>query len=429
MADFELVIGDTPTIPVTCETSTGGVKDLTGASAVLIVRDPNSTTVTFSHAVTITDPPNGKVSYTFGATDFTNAGFYVAQVKVTYTDGTVETFPDPNNAAPYITILVRSSLTATALPTGFGSSVQTLLDRTLAYLNGRTRPVRNKLNGAIGITDTTLTLAYDPKLLTANSVLSIGLETLHVWETQGKVVTVERGMDGSTALTHDDKSIIHVDPEYTAWSIFDAINQELLALSSRGVWQIKSVDLTLVDGTVGYDLASDVIKVLDVSWQDPTDSSRWTELQGWDLVRNLDTTTFPSGTALMVPAQWREWWSRTRYGTFPGKIPVAVRVRYAAPLGTLSTGFDDVADTGIPDTAVDILPLGAAIRVGAGRAVQRVQVGAQPDPRDAQMVRVQDVLNAWAALRQDHDRRISEEADRLARQFPYRIKPRSLRAM
>ena len=429
MADIELVIGDTPTITVICETAAGVAKDLTGASAVFIVRDPNLTTATFSHAATITDAVNGVVSYTFGASDFTNPGLYVAQVKVTYFDGTIETFPDPDNDDAYITILARSSLTSTVLPTGFGSSVQTLLNQTLAYLNGRTRPVRNKLNGAIGQTDTTLTLTFDPKLVATNSILSIGLEVMHVWDVQGRVVTVERGMDGSAPQVHDDKSIIQVDPEYTAWSIFDALNAELLALPSRGIWQIKNVDLTLVDGTVGYDLAPDVIKVLDVSWQDPADGSRWTQLQEWELVRNLDTGLFPSGTALMVPAQWDTWWRRNRLGSFPGRLPNTLRVRYASPLSTLSTPFDDVAGTGIPGTAVDILPLGAAIRVGPGRAVQRVQVGAQPDPRDAQMVRVQDVLNAWAALRQDHERRIVEEANRLSRQFPYRTKPRSLRAM
>lgn len=47
-----------------------------------------------NRAATITDAANGKVSYLFAAGETSTVGTFVGEFKVTYSDGSVETFPN-----------------------------------------------------------------------------------------------------------------------------------------------------------------------------------------------------------------------------------------------------------------------------------------------------------------------------------------------
>lgn len=73
--------------------------------------------------------------------------------------------------------------------------------------------------------------------------------------------------------------------------------------------------------------------------------------------------------------------------------------------------------TGIPATAVDIPPLGAAIQLTLPREIRRNFMDNQPDPRKAPEVPPGAVANSVTQLTALYNIRVSEEAERLSRQY------------
>lgn len=94
-ADFQLVQGDTsPVLGSILSYSNGNPVDLTGASVAFTVRSlTSSNPLTLTGTVTVVDAPTGQVQYSPTATDTATAGNYQCQWIVTFSGGTVMTFP------------------------------------------------------------------------------------------------------------------------------------------------------------------------------------------------------------------------------------------------------------------------------------------------------------------------------------------------
>lgn len=81
-----------PALAVTL--TVGGVAvDLSAASSVRFLMSDSTGRVVTDAPATITDPTNGKVSYSWSAADTANAGRFNAEWEVTYVNGTKRTFP------------------------------------------------------------------------------------------------------------------------------------------------------------------------------------------------------------------------------------------------------------------------------------------------------------------------------------------------
>lgn len=104
---FRIKTNDTsPKLIVTLTDSSGNVVNLSGASAKLHMKKYGATSLKVQAAADVTDPVGGRVEYTWGAGDTSEAGTYYGEVEVTYGDLTVETFP--NNG--YFTIIIQEDL-------------------------------------------------------------------------------------------------------------------------------------------------------------------------------------------------------------------------------------------------------------------------------------------------------------------------------
>lgn len=289
-----------------------------------------------------------------------------------------------------------------------------LIGATRRHLDSGQRPALDVLPSPVGLTDTVIPLTY-ATAVSAGGYLTAGLEVMYVWSVDqtAKTATVQRGMIGSAPATHATGDLVFVNPRFTDWEIFCALNADLGSLTSNGIFQIRSVDLTAVSGQRGYDFPfTGFQSVADIRWQVQNSTVReWRDLEDYTVELALPTTTFPSGQSLylngMLPTPGQE-----------------IRVRYRAALGTLADLTTTTADIGLPDTATDLPPLGAAITVMAGRPVRRADLTSQGDTRRQDEVHVGDVVNATAALRQLRQVRVAEEAQRLAQQWPNRTRAR-----
>lgn len=282
-----------------------------------------------------------------------------------------------------------------------------LISETRQHFLGGIKEQKNKLGSAIDADDTTVAVDYDLGSIGPGAVLSIGLERMYVWAAASMAnIVVERGWDGTAATTHADGAIISVNARCDDFSILRAINNDLASLSSpnKGLYRLRSVDLTYNPSSYGYDLTSAGTVIgppLEV-WAEGTGTGEWVRVPPGAYVYNpsADTSDFASGRSLDLIG----------YGT-PGQ---SVRVVYRAPFVPLTTLAQDVqAVSFLPATANDIPPMGAALQLATGRPFARSDAQAQGSTRRAEEVSTQDTLIATSGLRARHEDRIRDEALRL----------------
>lgn len=288
-----------------------------------------------------------------------------------------------------------------------------LVEAALDWLLGGQDENVNVLAAAVTSADTTLTFKYDLDGIVPGSMVCVDLEVIRVVDinSTSKTATVIRGQRGSAAATHVVDAVVQVSPRFSRWSIFRAINDDLDALSGFGLFQMRTVDLTYNSSIMGYNLTDvvDIDQIYSVRYEVPGVRKEWPLLQTTDyrFERNASTADFASGFSLTVYKQ-----------CYSGK---KLRVAYKAPFARLTSGSQDVQSvSGLPSTANDLPPLGAAIRLMYGHEAGRIGYERQPDVRrQAEVPSGASVAAAqgWTRLRQT---RIDDELRRLSRRYPVR---------
>jgi hypothetical protein len=289
-----------------------------------------------------------------------------------------------------------------------------LVEETRSHLFSGARPELNKLNEVLDASETDVDFLYAAGSIVRGAVLSIDLELMLVWAVTGSTATVQRGYAGTTAATHATGTIIEVNPRFSNFAIFRALNEEIASFSSpvNGLYQVKTVDLTYSAARAGYDLAAvtDLLGILEVRWKGYT-TGDWPLVRNWTVARDMATSEFASGKALLLYE-----------GIGPGRT---VRIRYKAPFAPLVALTSDVQTVSfLPATANDIPPLGAAARLVAPREVKRAFTESQPEPRAAADVPPGANRNAAGGLLALRNQRLREESARLHQSYPTSRIPR-----
>lgn len=275
----------------------------------------------------------------------------------------------------------------------------------------------NTLAANVTNSATSFTVTYDLYGIQRGTIISIGLEDIYVFTVDANSKTVsacKRGYNGTTAASHTAGDMITVRPKFTNFRILEAINNDLKDLSSpyNGLYQVKTLDITFNPVRYGYDLTgvTDIIGIAELRYRLPGPQRTWPVIDNYALLRNMDVGTaayddFPSDLGLVIYE-----------GAFPG---LPIHVRYKAQYGQLSTLTDDVATTtGLQAFALDLPPLGAAMRLIAGREVRRNFSEVQGEPRRAEEVPAGAELNSMRNLGMLRQQRINACAAHLAKQYP-----------
>lgn len=291
------------------------------------------------------------------------------------------------------------------------TTVAELIEETKRHLYSGQNEEMNRLNGAIITSDTVINLKYDLGGIQPGSIIAVELEEIRVWETSGKQITVcERGVNGSTAANHATLTAVIAKPKFTNFRILKALNDDLNDLSSpvNGMYQVRTTTLTFNAAVEGYDLVGSdtypVMGIIDVDYDYPGPARDQPMITSWALRRNTNTGVFPSGNSIVVYE-----------GGFPGQ---SIRVRYRSPFGHWTATTDTEVTVGLPTTAIDIPPLGAAVRLVAPRDVKRSFSEAQGEPRRAEEVPVGSAGTAMRGMMMLRQSRILAEAARLESQYP-----------
>lgn len=273
------------------------------------------------------------------------------------------------------------------------------------------REPRNRLASSYTAGGTSLTLEFDSPLPTQGQQLAVDFEVFETWGRDNRVVTVEGAQEGSTAADHAQGAHAVLGPKFPRNTILREVNSVLDDLSSpmRGLFHITTKDITFDAGVYAYDLddLGDLLEVYDVAWRPVASTAEWRVIprREWRVDRDLNTTDFPSGNALVLP----------------GGIPngYTVRVTYKASFAHVTAATSNVASTsGLPDTALDLLDLGAAVRLLKPLEPARNYTDSQGDTRRAEEVPPGALERSVRGLEQMYERRVQAEAARLRGLYP-----------
>lgn len=281
-----------------------------------------------------------------------------------------------------------------------------LIEETKSLLYSGDESESNVLASNIDADDETITFTYALGSISPGAIISLGLEDIRVLAVSGTntASTVRRGVNGTTPASHSEDDTVWVRPKFSDFRVLQALNADLRDLSSptNGLFQVISFDVTYNPAVQGYDMtdATDIIRILELRWKQTGPSKKWPLIRHYDLARSMDEDEFASTSALFLDEP-----------AYPG---LPIRVRYAAPFTPLAALDDDVVtDCGLPETAVDLPPMGAIRKLVAAREINRNFTEGQSNPRRADEVPPGAVMQSMAGIQQIRRERITAEADRL----------------
>lgn len=255
------------------------------------------------------------------------------------------------------------------------TTYQDLVERTRHHTMTGMPDRLNLLDANINDTINTLNLTYELLGVAIGSTISIGTEEMHVLEVPSTVahspITVIRGANGSTKAAHTAGDTIRVNPQFSDYRIITSVNECLQSLGGEGLFQIKNFIFTFNPSQAGYEVTpTDFIDGWKLNYDTPGPLNNWPNLsrQMWSIDHAASTTDFPSGKSITL--------------RLPGATGFPMKLTYKANFSTSTILTDDVLTvTGLPLTAHDIPPLGAAIRLNFGRDIKRSFITRQPEPR------------------------------------------------
>lgn len=287
--------------------------------------------------------------------------------------------------------------------------VYELIEETRRLIFTGVREERNKLASIISSSTTSILVSYPLSQITRGAKLSIDLEDIYVWDASGLTISpVDRGQWGSLPATHASGAVVHVNPKFSNWEIFNALNDEVNSLSApaNGLFRVATTELVYNPVISGYEYSStDLLSVLEVRYGVPGPSREYLISRDWESSTDL-SDEFTGGSAVFVR------------DAIVGQ-PVLVKGKFAFT-SLVASMFGEVSDTGIPSSAWDIISLGAAWRLTSSMEITRNFTTSQGDTRRAQEVPPGSQLGGSRELGRLRDIRIREEASRLTAKYPAR---------
>jgi hypothetical protein len=298
-----------------------------------------------------------------------------------------------------------------------------LVEETREHLYSSSRDQLNTLAVGPGANDTTLTFTYALDQIQPGAEISIDVETIYVWATNesARTATVQRGYKGSTASNHDTGSLVYVNPLFSGYKIFGALNQEIRDLGAppNGLFRVSNWQDTTQPVRKTYPVPQAVTTapihyILQVNYHEPGPEYLWIRMVRWEFEvlrqmpndpTNNDGFAFNMAVKILRPM-------------YPGR---ALNFVYATGFTEFSFLDDDaIVVTGLPASALDIPPLGAAARLMGVREAKRTFTESEVDTRRASEVPVGSASRAAQTLLELLNQRIRTELSRLLLQYPER---------
>ena len=280
-----------------------------------------------------------------------------------------------------------------------------LVVKTKRLLHSNTRTELDKLEASVGPTSN-LQMTYKAAGVRPGSYLSVGdatqgFETVYVhaidasYSSNGET-TVQRGMEGATALSFDDETLVEIEPRFSGYQIVEAVKDAIHALPEN-LFAVATDSASFAatdDRSVSITLSNGFTRILNA----------------------VRTARDSEDRKLSVNVNVREY-GGSYYLILQEFIEKAITVEYtyAHPFvtGTLNIGTDIVSTVKMDTSMLDIPCLAAASTLMMADESLRSDTHAMGASRDEGVVASGDRIRQSMVLRQRYEQRVSEEARRL----------------
>jgi len=282
------------------------------------------------------------------------------------------------------------------------TTIDELVDAAIGDVLTETQQVDASSYLTAPITSSDLTLTVAAGDLFSRGIVEVGYELIVVDTVNRAAGTLVcgnvsgRGVQGTTAAAHSTGDRVVMAPSISRSRALRAVEHTLRA--SQGLFAVAYTDIEFASGQRAYTLPAGVRGVLDVAW--------------------LENIVSPS------PGEWvsvRRWSHQRHQGTLvvgdritPG---LTVRVTYAADV-TVPTYAQDFSTSGLPDSCMDVIQLGAAWRLASSLtpAAQLVR-SAEAEGRQSGANPLQVARYFYGAYQE----RLAQEVRRLQELHPIRV--------
>lgn len=220
-----------------------------------------------------------------------------------------------------------------------------------------------------------------------------------------------RGVEGTTAATHADNSVVTDDPMYPMKRIKEAINDTING-TYPDLFVIDDYEFAKIAARYEYPVPAEVEDVLKVTVNTIGPSAVWFPLSSWRFDPVASTT---AGQVKPTPTPTGKTIQIMRDFIVPGRN---IRVTYTKKPATLVNGSDDFETvTGYPERYVDMITYGACWRLLPAYESARLQQQAIEATERAPLVPTGAGSNASKYYMALYQQRLLEEKDRLQQLF------------
>ncbi len=264
-----------------------------------------------------------------------------------------------------------------------------------------------------GLTTTSASITVGSNTNLAKGVIEIDDELIWIDNFNKSTNTLNvipgfgRGYQGTTAAPHAQYAQVTLAPTFPRVSIKKAINDTINSLYPK-LWAVYSTTFTFNASQVAYALPDDVLNVIYVSWQTTGSSREWLPVNKWRADLMANSAAFNSTKTINLYDNIQ-----------PGRT---VQVYYTAAPNTLDANTDDFSDvSGLPETAQDVVTLGAAYKLLSYIDAGRINLSsAEADFADS---KIPSTAGAGASryVFALYQQRLNEEALKLADKYPIRL--------
>jgi len=293
------------------------------------------------------------------------------------------------------------------------STLDQVVTKTKSKLMGSVgRDKINTLSATYNSAVTSIVVTYTPGAeISPGVIIEIDYEQMIVVSNSTVTLTVIRAWNGTTAASHTSGTVVYVEPKFPRQAILDEVANELRSLP-ESIYTTGTAVLSFASNTNRVDLTGATGTVYRIVHADRS-NFEGQSYPGFkptlQIIRNADTTAFPSGYAVAIEG-----------GLTYGQT-ATVRVVYSKCLvtTTLTSSTDLQSTVGLPISAEDILAFGAASRLLYDKEALRLDFTRQGQSRAAEEIPPEVQGRQAQRWRLEADRRISQEAMRLVGIYGY----------
>lgn len=216
-----------------------------------------------------------------------------------------------------------------------------------------------------------------------------------------------RGYSNTTPAPHARYAQVTLAPTFPRVNIKQAINDTINSVFPK-LWSIQSTTFKFNTSVSTYALPDDAQDVISVSWETIGPSKEWLPVRRWRIDPMANATSFNSNNSISI------------YDAISAGR--TVQVWYTAQPNTLDSNTDEFKDvTGLPETARDVITLGAAARLLSFVDAGRLNLtSAEADTADTKIPSNASV-SASRYIYALYQQRLDEESGRLQGQYPIKV--------